>query len=173
MQLPEALTSRRSVRQFDPHKPISDQQIQLLLKIAQWAPSAGNLQSYQLVIVKDQTKKDQLARAALEQDFISQAPIAIVSCANTKRPSSKYGQRGETLYAIQDATLVTFQLWLAAINQGLTGVWVGAFNETQVSKILKLKSHLRPIAILPLGYPAESPSPPPKRPLSEISHIIP
>lgn len=55
---------------------------------------------------------------------------------------------------------------------GLGAVWVGAFDEDEVSRILNLPSHLRPIAIFPIGYPAESPEPPPRRSIKEISRKV-
>lgn len=172
MKVFEAIKKRRSIRKFDPTKKITDQQIEKLLEAARWAPSAGNLQSWYFVVVQDQEVKNQLAEAALGQDFIAQAPVVIVSCANLERSASRYGRRGENLYAIQDATIATQNLWLAATEMGLGAVWIGAFDEDEVSRILNLASHLRPIAILPIGYPAEQPLPPPRRSIKEISRKV-
>lgn len=172
MEVFEAIKKRRSIRKFDPSKEVTDEQIEKLLEAARWAPSAGNLQSWFFVVVKDQKIKNQLAKAALNQDFIAEAPVIIVSCADLERSASRYGTRGKELYAIQDATIATQNIWLEATEMGLGGVWVGAFDEDQVSQILDLPSHLRPIAILPIGYPVESPSPPPRRKIEEISKRI-
>lgn len=168
MKVFEAIKKRRSIRRFDPKKEVTEEQVEKLLEAARWAPSAGNLQSWFFVVVRDQGVKEQLIKAALGQDFIAEAPIIIISCADLEKSSSRYGKRGSILYAIQDATIATQNLWLAATEMELGGVWVGAFDEDKVSRILDLPSHLRPIAILPIGYPAESPSPPPRRSLTEI-----
>lgn len=172
MEVFEAIKKRRSIRRFDPKKEVTEEQVEKLLEAARWAPSAGNLQSWFFVVVRDQGVKEELVEAALGQDFIAEAPIVIVSCADLKRSSSRYGNRGSTLYAIQDATIATQNLWLAATEMGLGGAWIGAFDEDKVSQILDLPSRLRPIVILPIGYPAESPLPPPRRSIEEVSRKV-
>jgi len=172
MEVSEAIKKRRSIRRFDPEKEVTDEQIEKLLEAARWAPSAGNLQSWFFVVVRDKKIKNELARAALDQDFISQAPVIIVSCADLERSAGRYGHRGSSLYAFQDATIATQNLWLVATEIGLGAVWVGAFNEDEVSRILNLSSHLHPIAILPVGYPTESPEPPSRRSTKEISRKL-
>jgi len=172
MTVLEVIKKRRSIRRFDSTKKVTDKQIEKLLEAARWAPSAGNLQSWYFVIVRDQEIKKELADAALDQDFIAQAPVVIVSCADLERSAIRYGNRGSSLYAIQDATIATQNLWLVATEMGLASAWVGAFNEDKASQILNLSSHLRPLAILPLGYPAESPSPPSRRSVKEISRKV-
>lgn len=172
MEVFEAIHKRRSIRNFDPTKNITDEQIEKLLEAARWAPSAGNSQSWFFVIVKDQKTKKLLTEASWNQEFISQASILIVCCADLKRAEVTYKERGKTLYAIQDVTLAAQNIWLAATEMGLASVWVGAFEENKVAKIIDLPSNLRPIAILPIGYPAESPKPPSRRSIKEISKVI-
>jgi len=172
MEVFEAIRKRRSIRKFDPNKEVTDRQIEKLLEAARWAPSAGNLQSWFFVVVKNKKTKQELAKATLGQDFIAQAPVIIISCADLERSASRYGGRGKKLYAFQDATIATQNLWLAVTEMGLGAVWVGAFNEDEVSQTLNLPSHLRPIAIFPIGYPAESPEPPPRRSIKEISRKV-
>ncbi|PIS12223.1 nitroreductase [candidate division WWE3 bacterium CG09_land_8_20_14_0_10_47_33] len=169
MEVFEAIKRRRTVRKFNPARRVTDEQVEKLLQAAQWASSAGNLQSRFFVVVRDQGVKRQLVEAAWGQSFIATAPVVIVLCADLDRSASKYGSRGRELYAIQDTTLAAQNLWLAATEMGLAAGWVGAFDEGEVSRILDLGNGLRPIAIMPLGYPAESPSPPPRRWLKEIS----
>jgi len=172
MKVFEAIKKRRSIRKFNSTKEVTDEQIEKLLEAARWAPSAGNLQSWFFVVVRDSKIKEQLVGAARGQDFIAEASVIIVSCADLERSSSRYGNRGSSLYAFQDATIATQNLWLATTEMGLGTVWVGAFDEDKVARILNLASHLRPIAIFPIGYPAESPEPPPRRQIKEISKTI-
>lgn len=182
MDVFEAIKKRRTVRRFDPAREVTDEQVKKLLEAAQWASSAGNLQARFFVVVRDEAVKKRLAEAAVRQMFIAEAPVVFVVCADLERSASKYGIRGGELYALQDATLAAQNLWLAATGMparhslgedgGLAFGWVGAFSEREVSQILELEEGLRPVAIMPLGYPAESPSPPPRRPLREISKII-
>jgi len=169
MELREAIRYRRSVREFlDKEVPIDV--IHELVDLGNLAPSAGNLQARDFIIVRNKKVKDALARAALHQDFISEAPVVLVVCANLER-IGPYGNRGRSLYAIQDASAAIQNILLAIHEKGLGAVWVGAFHEDEVSRILELPPHARPIAIIPIGYPASIPEMPERLPLEEIVHM--
>lgn len=132
----EAIKERRSIRRFK-ETPLGTDLIDELLSIAQMAPSAGNLQSRDFVVVTDKTLKQKLAAAALDQSFIEQAPVVIVFVANIERASRKYGSRGE-LYAIQDATASVMILLIAAQSMGIGSCWVGAFDDFTVMELTRL-----------------------------------
>jgi nitroreductase len=168
MELQEAIRNRRSIRSFRPD-PVPEDRIRDLLELANWAPSSGNLQSRDFVVVRDPATRRALARAALDQEFVAEAPAVIVVCANARR-IGKYGARGRDLYMIQDAAAATQNLLLAAHAAGLGTVWIGAFDEGRVRQILGLPAAVRPLALIPLGKPAEQPEPPERLPLSEILH---
>ena len=158
MDLGTAIKGRRSIRAYtgrDVAQPLIDESIEL----ASCAPSAGNLQSRDFVVVRDAKTRRALAAAALGQDFVAEAPVVIVVVANLQRVAS-YGNRGRDLYAIQDSAAATQNLLLALHARGLGTVWVGAFHEAEVSRVLGLPVDARPVAIIPVGYPAENPSPP-------------
>jgi nitroreductase len=124
-----------------------------------WAPSAGNLQSRKFYFVKEDRLKDRIAKAALNQRFIADAPLVIVGCTDS-RVSSRYGERGLHLYSIQDVACSIMGMMLVAHENGLGSVWVGAFQEEEVFKILDMPRNLRPVAIVPVGYPSSIPSAP-------------
>ncbi len=124
-----------------------------LLETANWSPSAGNRQPWEFVIVTDPQGRERLSTAALRQQFVAQAPVIVVVCANLPWSAERYGERGTTLYAIQDCASATMLLLLAATNEGLATCWVGAFDENAVSKELNLPEHVRPVALVPIGYP--------------------
>jgi len=168
MECIEAIKGRRSVRKFK-DREVSKEIIEELLTSAQMAPSAGNLQARDFVVVHDKATKQKLTRAALGQGFIEQAPVAIVAVANIERSSRVYRARGE-LYAVQDATAGVMNLLLAAHAKGLATCWVGAFDESAVSEILALPDKARPIAIIPLGYADEVPLTPPRMNLDKVVH---
>lgn len=168
MELREALRSRRSVRVFRTD-PVPEDRLHKLLELANWAPSAGNLQARDFVVVRDAATREALARAALDQEFIAEAPVVLVVCGNARR-IGRYGRRGRDLYIIQDAAAAIQNLLLAAHDAGLATVWVGAFDEDAVRALLRLPAHARPLAIVPLGYAAESPETPSRLPLQDIVH---
>jgi len=151
LNLKDAIITRHSVRNFS-EKVVPDNIIYDIILHAHLAPSAGNLQARDYIIVDDPEVKRKLCKAALNQDFLVQAPIDIVVCANLDR-IKHYGKRGAELYCIQDSAAAVEHILLLAVDYGLAACWVGAFNESEVSKILNLPSYIRPVAIVPLGYP--------------------
>lgn len=163
----EVLKRRHSIRRFK-DKEIEKDKIEKLLEVANSAPSAGNLQAYQIFLVRDKDKRQKLGRASYNQDFVAQAPIDLVFCIDPFRSGRTYGTRGEALYSIQDATISCTHVHLAAVELGLGSVIVGAFDEAEVSKILGIPATLRPIIILPIGYPDESPEKTPRRSLDDL-----
>ena len=117
---------RRSVRAFAP-EAVEAEKVTQVLAAANVAPSAGNLQGYEIFRVTREKERAALARAALDQFFVAQAPMVLVFCANQVRSAAKYRERGARLYAIQDATIACAFAMLAATALGLGTVWVGAF----------------------------------------------
>ncbi len=160
MEFLEAIRERRSIRNFQ-KKDIPQKIVDKLIDALIWAPSAGNLQARKFFFVKDAKLKEDIAAAALNQDFIAEAPLVIVGCTDS-RISGRYGERGEYLYTIQDVAVSIMGMMLVAHENGLGTVWVGAFREEEVFDILKLPKNLRPVTIVPVGYPVKIPSPPPR-----------
>lgn len=160
MEFFDLIEERRSIRKFE-KKKVEEEKLKKILEAANSAPSAGNLQSYNFFVIKNQKIKEALAEAAWGQDFISEAPVVLVFFANPILSSSKYGTRGANLYSIQDATIACSYAQLAAANLGLGTVWVGAFSDEAVKKIIGVD--LIPVAILPIGYPAEKPRKTPRQ----------
>jgi nitroreductase len=166
MQFFEAIDRRRSVRAYAKQALVQDQ-IERILAAARLAPSAGDLQSYRIALIDRRRAKEALAAAAFAQDFIAEAPLVLVFCADPGVSEGKYGRRGAELYCVQDATIAACYAQLAATALGLASCWVGAFDEARVAGALRLEAGLRPVAILPIGHAAESPDRPPRRPLDE------
>lgn len=171
MEVFEAIKKRRSIRKFDPTKEVTDEQIEKLLEAARWAPSAGNLQSWFFVVVRDNKIKERFVSEAWVQELILEAPVVIVICSNPKQNTWRYGERGKR-YSIQDTAIAAQNIWLAATEIGLGTCFLAAFDENKVAQILNLEKELYPIAIMPIGYPAESPEPPPRRSIKEISRRV-
>lgn len=169
MEFFEVLKSRRSVRLYK-DKDVEEEKLHKILWAANSAPSAGNLQAYEIVVVKDRRKREALSIAALRQDFIAQAPVVLVFLINPARTKWRYGLRGIHLYCIQDATIAASYAQLAATALGLGSVWVGAFDSSKVSEIVGARGELTPVAILAIGYPAEKPTPTPRRSLRDLVH---
>ncbi len=172
MELFEVIKKRRSVRRFEKGKKLKKELIEKLLEAAVEAPSAGNLQIWRFFVVLKPELKKALAQAAYYQEFVADAPAVIVVAADLAQASRGYGERGKNVYALQDTAAAVENILLAACDLGLGSCWVGAFDEAAVSEILELPSHLRPLAILPVGYPADEGRKPSRKPLSEVVNWV-
>lgn len=169
MDVLEAIKVRRSVRAFK-NQDVSTEIVEKLIDAARWAPSAGNIQPWEFIIVRNLDVKRKLVKAALNQTFIEEAPVVIVVCADENSSSQGYGVRGKILYCLQDTAAATQNIHLVACSLGLGTCWAGAFNEDEAREILEVPQGVRPVAIIPVGYPAEKPSAPDRRSLNQMIH---
>jgi len=169
IELDEAIRKRHMVRKYK-DDPVPEKLVQKLLFNARQAPSAGFMQPAEWVVVKDQSKKKSLAEAALNQLFIAEAPVVVVSVSNTSRPEVRYGKRGVEFYSLIDAAFGVENLLLTARSEGLGVAFIGAFHDDKVSKILNLPDYVRAIGIIPVGWPDEPPTKLERMPLEEIVH---
>lgn len=158
---------RHSIRTFRKDIPVEPEKLHAMLEMACAAPSAGDLQSYQIIVVQSQDGRDALAKAAA-QSFIADAPLCLVFCSDPHRAEQKYGERGSGLFAVQDATIAATYAQLAAVAAEMSSTWVGSFDEEEIARQLHLDAGLVPVAILSVGYPAEIPELTPRRHLSEM-----
>jgi nitroreductase len=170
MNLMNALSGRRSIRSYK-GEPVSKDLILDLIKAAETAPSAGNLRARKYVVVTNTQMRKALAVAAYGQSQVETAPLLVVICADVLRSSKRYGDRG-SLYSIQDAAAATMCLLLVAYDLGLGACWNGAFDDQIVRDALNLTKDVLPVAILSIGWPAESPRAPPARDLDEVVNWI-
>lgn len=148
----ECIEGRTSTRDFQPD-PVPEDLVAEAIRVANLAPSAGNLQARDFIIVRNSKTKKALAGAAYNQEFIASAPVVVVFCANLER-IKHYGDRGRTLYSLQDVAAAVQNMILYLHSKGLGTVWVGAFDEKRAAEVLETPSHARPVAIVPIGYPA-------------------
>jgi nitroreductase len=167
MELLEAIKGRRSIRKFK-NQPIPDETVTQLLEAATYAPSAGNIQPWQFIIAKNPEIKKKLSKAAYKQSQVEHAPVVIVVCVDEQQASS-YGTRGTTLYCLQDTAAATQNFMLTAYSLGLGTCWIGAFKEDKVKEAVNAPEHMRPVAMIPIGFPDTTPKPRIRKPLSEIA----
>jgi len=143
------LLRRCSVREYEP-EPLADEDIHAIIASTRSAPSAGNLEAWDVVVVTDEDARLALSDAAFGQTHVAEAPALFVVCTNYIRSMSQYGERG-ILYAVEDATITCTYMMLAAHARGLSSCWTGAFEEDDVREVLGLPAHIRPLAILAVG----------------------
>jgi nitroreductase len=169
MELMETIKGRRSIRKFK-NQNIPDEAITPLIEAASYAPSAGNIQPWEFVIARNPAVKQKLVKAAYNQKQVQEAPVVIVVCANENRSSTGYGNRGKTLYCIQDTSAAIQNILLTAHSLGLGTCWIGAFDENEAKDAVNAPEGVRPVAMIPIGYPDVTPRQRNKRPISELVH---
>jgi nitroreductase len=172
MDVLEAITTRRSIRAFT-EKDVSSDQVKVLLEAMIASPSAGNRQPWRIYVVRDEKVKQKLAIGAGDQDFIMEAPVVFVICRVPDESGTRYRNRGRTFYSIQDTAAMTQNLLLAAHALGLGACWVGAFNDSAIIAALECASGVLPVAIVPVGFPAESPKRRARRSIDSVVLFIP
>jgi nitroreductase len=158
MDVFEAIRTRRSIRKFRP-TPIPDEQLEIILEAGRLAPSASNRQSWRFVVVKDPERKRALAEAAANQMFIADAGVVIAALGDPEVSPRWFSQ---------DPMIAVEHIVLAATALGYGTCWIGAFDEEEVKHILKIPEKLKVIALLPIGFPDEAPTPMTRKPLKEI-----
>ncbi len=167
MEFFDVIANRQSIRAYQP-KAIDDDTITRLLEAIRTAPTAGNLQAYQVYLVRTPDTIKALTKASMDQECVAKAAAVLVFCTDAPRSVGKYGDRGRNLYCIQDTTIAATIAHLAATALGLGSVLVGAFKEEDVAAAVGAPSHQRPISMLPLGYPAEQPAHTDRRSLDDL-----
>lgn len=151
--------------------PVPEEKIQQLLKYAVRAPSAGNLQPWEFIVVKSPEVRAKLAEATGKQISVVTAPVSIITCADVQR-ASQSGGRG-SFFSLVDTSFASLLILLGAVEQGLGACFVGSYNPEEVAKLLALPDHVRPVGVITIGYPAEQPQKPkiPKTPLKKMVHV--
>src|SRR3989344_1755204 len=167
MDVLEAIKSRRSIRKYL-EVPVEWEKVGVVLEAGRLAPSAGNCQEWNFIVVTDQALREQIAEMSAEGLWMATAPVHIVITANIESISRLYRIRGERLYAVQDCAIAASQMMLAAQDQGLGCCWVGAVDEHALARLLSIPDSIRPQVILTLGYPDERPEMPKRKILENL-----
>ncbi|WP_369018455.1 nitroreductase family protein [Thermatribacter velox] len=163
MELSEVIKSRRSVRKFRSEEVV-EEDLKEILEAARMAPSAGNLQPWKFIVVRNEKKKRYLAQACSGQEFVGEAPVVIVACA-----TGRGGFIGKYMESWPiDVAIAFTHLILAAWNKGLGTCWIGDFDEEKVKEICEIPPEVRVVAITPLGYPVKVPQATQRKSLERI-----
>jgi nitroreductase len=149
MDVSAAIMGRRSVRSYKDLE-IENDKIQKILEAGRLSPSANNRQEWKFIVVQNAETKKKLARAAMNQSFIGHAPAVLVACATESKAVMTCGH---PTYAV-DVSIAFGYMLLQAYELGLGTCWIGAFSEDEVKSVLGVPTHVRVVALSPLGYPA-------------------
>lgn len=154
MFLEAGLLTRRSVRQYELGKKISREDIEDILKIAMYAPSARNCQPWEFIVIEDEDLKNQIAEIHPYAKFLKEASAAILVCGNVK-------EECDAGYWVVDTSAATENLLLAVHGKGLGACWCGVYpNQDRMealADLLNLPSYLKPNGLIVIGYPKSIP----------------
>jgi len=150
------ILQRRSIRKYT-NQEISDVNLKMIFQAAMNAPSAGNEQPWEFILIKDKEILGKIAAALPYGRMLASSPVAITVCGNLKRQI--YGKD----YWIMDCSAATENILLSATELGIGSVWLAVYPENErqefMKKILFIPDYIIPLAIVALGYPDEKKKP--------------
>ena len=166
----ETIAARASIRKFDPSKPVSDADIEKLLRAGMCAPSAMDRRPWEFIVVRDKAKLAALGSRLPYSRCGNGAQAAIVVCGNLDNGLPGRGKE----YWIHDCSAATMNILLVAKGLGLGAVWTGVYPGEErvavVREVLSIPEGYAPLNVIPLGYPAENPSPKDKWNPAKVHH---
>lgn len=166
MTVHETIKTRKSVRRFR-DTPVEEKKLTRVLEAARLAPSARNVQEWRFVVVTDGDLRSRLAEAAGSQQFVGEAPVILVCCAETDHRRMHCGLES---YPI-DLAIAIDHITLAAVEEGLGTCWIGKFDPDAVRAVCGIPGDIEIVELLPLGYPADpAPIEKNRKSLAEIVH---
>ena len=168
MEFFDVIYGRRSIRKYTKEE-IPGDVIMKAIDCARHAPSAGNIQPWEFVIVREKEIREKLYRACFSQSHVMEAPLLIVVCVDLMK-SAYYGTRGTHLYGIQDTAAAIENMLLAFHAMGYGTCWVGAFSEIMVREIINAPKDIKPVAIITVGKSDEIPQPRSLRKIEDMVH---
>jgi len=160
----KAIRERRSIRTFRAD-PVEPEKIEAILEAGRWAPSGKNTQPWRFVIVESQGKRQQLGQLVTQMDMIRTAPVTIAVLLDTEAGYDR-------IKDVQAIGACAQNMLLAAHSLGLGACWIGRVRDEQVERVLGAEEHEELMMLIPIGYPAESPAPKERKPLSELVRRI-
>ena len=170
----ECIRGRRSIRKFT-NQPVSHELIAQVVETASYAPSWKHTQITRYIAVEG-AKKDALAKCTSifpgNGVIMENAPMVIAVTiikgrSGYERDGSFSTPKGDR-WQMYDAGVASEAFCLAAYEQGLGTVIMGLFDEEESTKLLELPEDRELVALIAVGYPAESPAAPRRKPVEDL-----
>lgn len=160
---------RKSCRSFS-DTPVSEEELQTILRAAVAAPSACNMQSWYFYVLHSAESREKLTGLCAE--WIKNAPAVIVVCTNGREIIDRFGDRARDLFILQDTALASENIMLQAADLGLGSCFIGAFNEDGVREVLSIPADKRPVGLIPIGHSTDETPKRARTPLEEKYAIL-
>ncbi len=168
MDVLEVIKERRSVRSYK-EDPVPDELIEKILDAAKWAPSGGNIQPWRFIVVKNRILLDLLKKVS--PGYLGNAPLAIVICSDREHSFKVGGPLAKEYLTIADCSMAAANITLAARALELGTCVIKSFSHNAVKELLSIPNEVEPELIVIVGYPAETPKPPPREPIEKIAYL--
>lgn len=163
MDVREAIKSRRSVRAYE-DRAISLDLVRKLIDAARLAPSWGNLQPWRFLLVSSEKEKDAMRKNEIfTQDFVYEAPLIIVACADPGVFSRKNSTEENTIRAVSDLSMACENLFLRATELELGTCCVGLLDRERIKLVLKIPKKYYIPYVITVGLPDEDPPASPRK----------
>jgi len=192
VDLYECIRTRRSIRHYDPDRPVSDEDLRAVLRAASWAPSGTNAQPWHFYVVRDQALIERMRAAVIEAcpdderarrfETFFNAPCAIGVCLDTRLRPYHVGRAGlvrslDDVYNNPDFFSVAAaiqNLLLAAHARGLGACWCKPrpTYRAELERLLGTRPHHRLVANVAIGYGKRGRADPSRKPLDEICTFV-
>lgn len=171
MEFSKLICERHSTRGFD-GRCLTEEQLRALVQAGTMAPNACNMQSWHFYATCDRDKINGLFPNVHGREWIKSAGAVIVVCTEEGELTERFGERARSLFILQDTAAAATTVLFCAADMGLSGCFVGAFNEYECRKYFGIPEGRRPVAMIPVGYdPLPTPSKS-RRPLDEVLTVI-
>lgn len=147
----EAIRKRRSIRRYR-REPVTEEQLDSLLRSGMQAPSARNLQPWEFVVTTNRELMEKVPEVHPYSSMVPSAGALILVCGNTL-------VQPETGYILEDCSAAVENILLEAVNQDLGAVWLGVYPRVDrvrgISELFSLPEHILPVALISIGVPGE------------------
>lgn len=168
MNFLDLVKKRYSVRSYE-QREIEKEKMGYIMECVRLAPSAVNFQPWRFIVLTDKELMDAV-KSTYKREWIQTAPCIIVACANHEE--SWHRRLDNKDHADIDVSIAVEHLCLAATEQGLGTCWVCNFDAALCRQVMSLPENIEPVALIPIGYPAETEIPEKKRKsMEEITHL--
>ena len=161
MTAKECITGRRSIRQYT-DQPVSHELLAQIVETASYAPSWKHTQIVRYIAVEGE-KKAKLAACTSSfpgnGKIMENAPMVVAVTVIKARGDA---------WQMFDAGVASEAFCLAAYEQGLGTVIMGIFDQQEAADLLEIPENQDLIALIPIGYPAEAPVAPKRKPVTDL-----
>jgi len=169
MILSKYLEKRRTYKKFL-NKKISKLKLSQILDAITYAPNAGNLQNWRLIVIEDKKTKEKLIKSSYDQEWISECPILIVVCSDNEEIERYFGKKNSKKFGTQGCAAGIQNMLLKAEELNIASSWCAISNEKIIRELLKIPDSITLEAIICLGYSSEKPSTPLRTEISNLIH---